>query len=162
MSRRHGDLVNVIQCRDTRKVMAGALDAGWSWIGYTKSGHVEIQWPATGQLLHCATTPSDPNSWKRFAVQIFKASGVDLRPKGNRRRSRKPSQGSDFSLAQVRRDRSRGTSPSGWTSETPSQPREIASLERRRMQHQADAARAVEAERRRRDIEDLMRPGYGR
>lgn len=147
-----GYLLNVIHCANTRKIMRTALDKGWEWVGYTKSGHIEIRWPATGALIHCATTPSDPNSWKAFAREVTKVSGVEVWRKGNKRRSRKPANRPDLQVeASRRRHAEQGR----------------AAVEREREQHlaarrrQAAIEAAAESERRRRDIEFLMRPGFG-
>src|SRR6478752_3567562 len=84
-----GSVLNVIRCKDTRRIAASALDQGWEWIGYTRAGHVEFRWPATDTRLHCATTPSDRNAWKAFARNIKQVSGVETWEKSNHRRPRK-------------------------------------------------------------------------
>jgi len=149
-----GSLLNVIRCGDTRRIMASALDQGWEWVGYTKSGHVEIRWPETDERVHCATTPSDRNAWKAFARQIKRASGVETWQRGNRRASRKTiARGVDPEVAASRRRHAA-------EAERREAARAAAEEQRRRRQLAAD--RAGEDDRRRREIESLMRPGYGR
>jgi hypothetical protein len=146
-----GYLLNIIHCGNTRKVMRAALDAGFEWVGYTKGGHIEIRWPSTGQLLHCATTPSDPNSWKAFAREVHSVSGVEVWRKGNRRRSRKSTRpGTDAQVEASRQRHARRIEAGRAAAE-----REEAA-DRRRI---AEASRILAADRHRREIEELMRPG---
>lgn len=152
-----GPLLNVVQCPDTRRVLRAALDAGWRWVGYTKSGHVEIEWPPTGELLHCATTPSDRNAWKQFARSVQKASGVELLAKVNRRRSRKNPLAPDKQVEAQRQKHRRQVAQRAAAAAAEAQRREEA-----RRRQAAAAARAADDERNRREIESLMRPGYGR
>ena len=141
-----GYLLNVIQCADTRRMMRKALDSGWEWVGYTKGGHVEIRWPATGALLHCATTPGDANSWKAFARNVKQVSGVDVRNRGNRRRSRKPLNQPDRQIEAARRKHAE----------------RIARAARDEADETRRSASAIESDQHRRDIESLMQPGWGR
>lgn len=149
-----GSVLNVIQCPDTRRVMREALDKGWEWVGYTKSGHVEIRWPATGALLHCATTPSDRNSWKQFARNIEQVSGLLVVRKGNRRRSKKSTRVQVDPQIEASRRR-----------HAAAQAAEVAQREAAEVARQCAALaaeRAAESDRHRREIESLMMPRYGR
>lgn len=151
----HRDVIGVIQDPDSRKVVLGALEAGWQWIGYTKGGHVELRWPETDTRIHVATTPSDTNAWKQLARTIKKVSGVQVVEIANHRQSRKPS----------------------------TNHREAAEIAAARRRHREAEQRAEEARRRRarearelaearrksydddrhvHEIQSLMMPGYGR
>lgn len=149
-----GQLLNIIRCPETRRVMRAALDQGWEWIGYTKSGHVEIRWPATDALLHCATTPSDRNALKQFARNIEQVSGVVTYRKGNHRRSKKSTKPQvDPQIAASRRRYAA-------TQAEQAAAREAAELQRRRQAAAAEASRRDDQHVR--DIASLMRPGNGR
>lgn len=149
-------VLNVIHCERTRHVMREALNAGWEWIGYTKGGHVEIRWPENGALIHCATTPSDPNSWKAFAKEIERVSGVEVWRKGNRRRSRRRTNGADVQVQAARRKHREEYEQRLAQQEAARQAARTAELRRR-----ADAERAAAADEHRHEIEALMRPGWG-
>lgn len=150
-------LLNVIHCERTRHVMREALGAGWEWIGYTKGGHVEIRWPETGALLHCATTPSDPNSWKAFAKEVERVSGVEVWRKGNRRRSRRRTNGPDEALQAARR-KHRAEYERRLAQEEAARQAAMQAQVRRSLA----ADRAAREDEHRHGIEALMRPGNGR
>lgn len=159
-----GYLLNIIHCPDTRRVMKAALEAGWEWVGYTRSGHVEIRWPATGAVEHCSTTPSDRNSWKAFARSLKRASGVDVLPRSGKRRSRKTVQRTDFSLQVARRERDVFASQQDADRRAAeADRRRVEAARRRRVDEDlARTERLVAAERHRLEIEDLMQPGWRR
>lgn len=153
---KYGDVLGSVHCERTRAVLRAALDAGWEWVGLTKSGHVEIRWPETDARLHCGTTPSG-NSWKAFARDVERVSGVVVWRKGNRRRSRKSTAAEDEAVRAARRKH-----------------REAYEERLARQQLDREAARQGQAARtlaaqqaalsqqREREIQDLMRPGRGR
>lgn len=148
-----GNVLNVIRCTNTRRIVRVALDRGWEWIGYTRSGHVELRWPATDTRIHCATTPSDSNSWKQLARTIKRVSGVETWEKGNHRRSRKPRRGPDPEVEASRRRHA------AMLARREQQQREAREAERR----QWLGARVAEVqEQHRLEIESLMQPGWGR
>jgi len=149
-----GSVLNVIRCKDTRRIAASALDQGWEWIGYTRAGHVEFRWPATDTRLHCATTPSDRNAWKAFARNIKQVSGVETWEKSNHRRPRKKADKSAEVQLEASRRRHQGKVARLEAA------RSAAEAAQRRRELAAD--RAADDDQHRREIESLMRPGYGR
>lgn len=124
---------------DMSATINGAIKAGWVYLGTAKN-HTRgtIQWPSTGAIVHFSTTPKS-GGWKTTAQMIYDASGVDLRRKGNSRRSRKnfARQVEDPQLEASRRRHAQERKA------REAREREIAALEA--------------AERRRREIEGLMR-----
>jgi len=149
----HRGQLDVIQDKDTRRVMRLALKAGWEWIGYTKTGHVEIRWPATDQLLHCATTPSDRNAWKAFARSIERVSGVKVRPQVKHGRSRQKTAGPDPEVLASRRR---------FLAEKAAGQERVRRQREARERQRLAAERAASADQRRREIENLMQPGWGK
>lgn len=146
-----GALMNVrgITNPDMSTLINGAVAAGWVHVG-TKSNHTRgvIRWPATGEEVTYSTTPAR-GAWKSRANEIFQISGVDLRRHGSNRRSRK-----NFAVAvdpQVEASRRRHAE--AWSKEEGA--REAAAAAER--QRQAEIRTIQAAERRRREIEDLMR-----
>jgi len=131
------DPTSGITCPDMRRIVREAIKGGWVFVRWTGTNHAEIQWPPTGQVLRFGATPSVA-SWKSLATEITKVSGVEVWRKGNRKRSRK-----------------------GYTTVDPQ-------VEAARVKHQSTyalrlarerQARALAAaERKRREIEQLMRP----
>ena len=147
-----GEVVNVrgITNADMSATINGAVKAGWVHLG-TKSGHTvgQIQWPATGAIVNYSTTPK-AGGWKTVAQMIYAASGVDLRRKGSNRRSRKPTgYVADPAIEASRRRHAE-------TFEAKADERDAA--KQAEMRRRADAERTAAAERRRREIEELMRP----
>lgn len=146
-----GDPTRGITCPDMRRVVREAIAGGWEWAGMTGTTHARLRW-TDGSTVSFGLTPSVA-SWKSLATDIKKISGVECWRKGNRKRSRKADQTSGFSMGAARRE---------------AEQREKASREAARIHAAAERARqeaqrrAVAEERRRRDIEDLMRPGWGR
>ena len=125
---------------DMSATINGAIKAGWVYDGTAKNHTVgRIRWPRTGAVVNFSTTPRS-GGWKTTAQMIYAESGVDLRRKGSNRRSRK-----NFT--------------------TPQQDAQVDASRRRhadefaRRAEQEKRVRALEeAERRRREIERLMRP----
>lgn len=156
----------LVHCENTRRVLMEALDKGWTYVGYTKGGHLEISWPATDARLFCATTPSDRNGWKTFAKDIEKASGVVTHRKGNRRQSRKPVKPSGFSLEAAMREQRAGVGDMAAAEAERARRVAAAKHEREARLRREEARRrandVAEAERHRQQIEDLMQPSYGR
>jgi hypothetical protein len=91
--------VSGITQSDMSTLINDAVEAGWVYVG-TKSNHTvgQIMWPPTGAVVNFSTTPKS-GGWKTTAQLIFTASGVDLRRKGNARRSRKKIETSGFDPA---------------------------------------------------------------
>lgn len=158
MSANH--VLRTIQCPESRHVVAQALDNGWEWLGFTKSGHGQLRWPATGQVIPFAATPSDRRyAWRQLARRIKLVSGLDFTGNGgtNRRRSRKnPNNVVDLQVEASRRRYQRQQEAATAAAQSTSDERELAQVR----QAQA-AARAAVEETRRREIESLMRPGWG-
>jgi hypothetical protein len=132
------NLLNVVKSPDMRRVVKAALDGGWEYVGITKTGHLEIRWPETGQSLFTGTTPGDTNAWKHFATDIKKVSGVVCWQKGNRKRSRKNPNKPDPQIAAARAKYQRR-------------------LHAQRQQEKRRGVATAEGERARRETEQLMR-----
>jgi hypothetical protein len=136
--------VNVpgITSPDMSATINGAIKAGWVYLGTAKNHTVgRIQWPPTEGVVSFSTTPRS-GGWKTVAQMIYAESGVDLRRKGSNRRSRKNfANVSDPSIEAARRRHREQF-------ET-----ERAAEAARRRDIEATAA----SERRRREIEELMR-----
>lgn len=136
---------------DMSATINGAVKAGWVHLG-TKPGHTvgQIQWPKTGAIVNYSTTPK-AGGWKTVAQMIYAESGVDLRRKGSNRRSRK-----NFSRREIdpQVEASRRRHAEAFA-ERASEREAQRMTEERRL---AAARHAAEADRRRREIEELMRP----
>lgn len=156
MSSRHG-VLSKIQCPESRHIVELALDNGWEWMGFTKSGHGQLRWPDTDQCIPFAATPSDKRyAWRQLARRIKSVSGLDFTQNGNRRRSRKNPNQPDREVAASRARYQRQVEAQRRAAEHHQNAAAMA-----REQREAQAARAAESERRRREIESLMRPGWG-
>lgn len=128
---------------DMSATINGAIKAGWVYVGTSKNHTVgRIQWPATGAVVNFSTTPRS-GSWKTAAQMIYDASGVDLRRKGSTRRSRK-NFAKEAHDPQVEASRRRHAD-------------QFASEAAAREAWQREVAATAASERRRREIEELMR-----
>ena len=123
-----------IACENTRRVVHRALSSGWAYDGVTRGSHGQLRWPPTGELVHFGFTPGDRNAWKKPARTIEDVSGVVVWQRTKHGAAhRRPSSTPDTARAQRERD---------WFAA------------------EADArAAAAAAERHRREISDLMKPG---
>lgn len=122
----------------TRKVVHLALDhPDWQYKGVTKGGHGCLCWTPSGECVYFGFTPGDGNAWKPLARDIERISGVVV----HQRTKRRP----PASSAKPVRPR---ISPSALERQA------VAEVNRR-----IAAKAAADAERRRREIERLMRPG---
>ena len=122
----------------TRKVVHLALDhPDWQYKGVTKGGHGCLCWTPTGECVYFGFTPGDGNAWKPLARDIERISGVVV----HQRTKRRPP---DSSAKPVRPR----MGPSALERQA------VAEVNRR-----IAAKAAADAERRRREIERLMRPG---
>lgn len=92
-----------ITCPDMRRIVREAMAAGWEWAGWSGTTHAAIRWPTTGTVLSFGATPSVA-SWKSLATDIQKASGCEVWRKGNRKRSRKAEDHTDFSIDTAMRE----------------------------------------------------------
>lgn len=154
----HGDVLVVIRCANTRRVVSAALEAGWQWVGYTKAGHIELRWPPKDVRIHCASTPSDSNAWKVLARTIKRVSGVTTVQVANHKRSRKGRGTKDeVQVAAARRRYER-------EQQQAEQKRIHQERQRQQEARERAASRAVSADddRHLREIRSLMMPGYGR
>lgn len=151
-------VLQTIQCADSRRIVERALNAGWEWVGFTKGGHGQLRWPATGVVIPFAATPSDKRyAWRNLARRIKAESGLDFTQNGNRRRSRKNPNVPDPQVEAARRRHQRQIA-----ARQAAEQQQRAEREAARIRQQAAACRAADEDRRRREIESLMRPGWGR
>jgi hypothetical protein len=86
-----------ITCPDMRRVIREALAGGWEWGGIGGGTHGRIVWPADGTDVRFGLTPS-VGSWKTVASQIQRVSGVVVWRRGNKKRSRKATRPSGFTM----------------------------------------------------------------
>lgn len=122
----------------TRKIVHLALEhPDWTYKGVTKGGHGCLCWTPTGECVYFGFTPGDGNAWKPLARDIERISGVVV----HQRTKRRPP---DSSANPVRPR----MGPSALERQA------VAEVNRR-----IAAKAAADAERRRREIERLMRPG---
>lgn len=98
-------VLKAISDSDQREIVKRALDGGWVFSGFTGKNYAKITWPATGQSLTFGCTPSVA-SWKTLATDIKRVSGIEVWRKGNRKRSHKADQNTDFDLSTVRKEQS--------------------------------------------------------
>lgn len=136
--------VRGIHCDKTRQIVERVLDEpGWVYDGITRGSHGCLRWTPTGERVYFGFTPSDPFAWKALAREIEKASGLQLlvrvkrRPREERRTAPAPA---PLDLGRIARANARA---------------DAAAAARRN----ADIAATAAAEKRRREIADLMRPG---
>lgn len=134
---------------DMSATINGAIKAGWVYVGTTKNHTTgQIQWPETGAVVKFSTTPKS-GGWKTVAQLIYDASGVDLRRKGSNRRSRK----SMRIQADPQVEASRRKHAQTWEERQAEQAARLAAERIRAAEIEAIKA----SERRRREIEELMR-----
>ena len=127
-----------IHCENTRRVVHKALEAGWLYDGKTKSSHGRLTWPVTGEQLFFSFTPSDCNAWKRLAFDIERVSGVVVYQRVKRHAGYRPAAPKPVARATAR----------------------VATQAATEAARRAGAQAAAAADRRRREIRDLMRPGF--
>lgn len=152
-------VLQTIQCPESRRIVELALKGGWEWVGFTRGGHGQLRWPATDQVIPFAATPSDKRyAWRQLARRIKFVSGLDFTGNGgaNRRRSRKPLTVSDPQVEASCRRYERQQAAALAAAQHAADQREQA-----RIRQAAAADRAAAEDKHRREIESLMRPGWG-
>lgn len=136
---------------DARRLLEIADQLGFTYLGKDGQGHHSLV-HENGTRYAIAATPSDYRGVKNTIADLERISGQKIdRP--NARRSRKGDQSSGFSMAKAKREAEQ-------RAQAAREAARIKAAADRAARERAEAAAA--AERRRREIEDLMKPGWGR
>lgn len=129
-----------------REVVAIAESLGFTFDGYDGSGHVVLSLP-DGQRISIPATPSEYRGRKNAIAQLERMSGRKI-PRPNHRRGRMKRETEDPQIEASRRRHSDAF-------QAKADERDAARLAE--LARQESARRAAAADRRRREIEELMR-----
>lgn len=138
--------VRGISCENTRRIVERTVSVpGWRFDGVTRGGHGQLRWQPDPEvepvLLFFGMSPGDRNAWKKLAVDVERVSGVVVWQRTKHGAAhRRPSSTPESARLQRERDR-------------------FAVEPDARAARRAQAKAAASADRRRREIGDLMRPG---
>lgn len=95
--------------KEVRELIARAKRHGWIDDGYTGKGHRRLVWPATGEAVVMASTPSEPSGLK-WALRDLERIGGPLgasRGRGRSKEQRRAEQDRAKTLQRATRDRRR-------------------------------------------------------
>ena len=95
--------------KEVRELVARAKRHGWVDAGYTGKGHRRLVWPATGEAVVMASTPSEPSGLKWALRDLERVGGPlgESRGRGRSKDQRRAEQDRAKALQRATRERRR-------------------------------------------------------